>query len=83
MKHHNVCECHIATDTGVKQTEHTIFSTLLQCDKRLQFSDAFLKKLQQMSVNFGNRISQNSHKNQYPGPVCKFGFTEPQYSDRC
>ena len=35
----------------------------------------------ELSVNFGNYISQDSQKNQYPGPVCN--FTEPQYSDKC
>ena len=27
-----------------------------------------------LSVNFWNRNSQDSHKNQYPGPVLNFGF---------
>ena len=35
-----------------------------------------------LSVNFGNRISQDSHKNQYSGPICNSGFTAPQYSDK-
>ena len=30
------------------------------------------------SVNFGNHIWQDFHKNQYPGPVRNFGFTTPQ-----
>ena len=32
------------------------------------------------AIIFGNHITQDSHKNQYPGPVLNFGFTEPQYS---
>ena len=36
-----------------------------------------------LSVNLGNHISQNSHKNQYPGPVCNFCFTASKYSDKC
>ena len=39
-------------------------------------SNTFLKKLcKNLSENFGNHISQDSHKNQYPCPVCNFGFT--------
>ena len=29
-----------------------------------------------LSVNFGNRTSQDSHKIQYPGAVLNIGFTE-------
>ena len=36
-----------------------------------------------LSGNFGNQNPQDSHKNQSPDPVCNFGFTEPQYSDKC
>ena len=36
-----------------------------------------------LTVNFGNPISKDSHKNQYPNPICNFGFTAPQYSDKC
>ena len=36
-----------------------------------------------MSVNSGNPNSQDSHKNTYPDPVFNFGFTEPQYSEKC
>ena len=36
-----------------------------------------------LSVNFGSHISQDFHKNHYLGPVCNFGFTAPQYSDKC
>ena len=65
MKCHNVCKRHVAIDTGVKQTEHTIEETMPK-----------------MSVKFfGNHFSQDSHKNQYSGPVCNFGFTAPQYSE--
>ena len=30
MKGHNICKRHVAINTGVKQTEQSIFSTLLQ-----------------------------------------------------
>ena len=30
VKRHNVCKCHVAIDTGVKQFERTIFPTLFQ-----------------------------------------------------
>ena len=43
----------------------------------------FEEAVPKLSVNFGNRNSQDSHKDQYPGPVLNFGFTEPQYSDNC
>ena len=33
--------------------------------------------------SFGNGDSQDSHKNQYLGPVLHFGFTEPQYRGKC
>ena len=32
MKRDNVCKRHVAMNTGVKQTESTIFSTLFQWD---------------------------------------------------
>ena len=44
---------------------------------------SFKEIVPKLSVNFGNRVSQDSHKNQYPGPDCNFGFTVPQYSDKC
>ena len=28
-------------------------------------------------------ITDKTHKNQYPDPDLNFGFTEPQYSDKC
>ena len=43
----------------------------------------FEETMPKLSVNFGNHISQDSHKNQYPGPVCNFGSAAPQYGDEC
>ena len=43
----------------------------------------FEETVPKLSVNFGNRNSQDTHKNQYPGPVLNFGLTKPQYSDKC
>ena len=37
--------------------------------------------MRKKSVNLD--ISQDSHKNQYPSPICNFGSFEPQYSDKC
>ena len=47
------------------------------------FTCIFEETMPQLSVNFRNRISQNSHKNQYPGLVCNISFTAPQYGDKC
>ena len=46
------------------------------------FKYIFEETMPKLSVNFENHVSQDSHKNQYPGPVCNFGFTAPQYSDK-
>ena len=74
MKRHNVCRRHVAIGTGFKQTEGTIFpcyfngiriATAVKC--------IFEGTMPKLAVNFGNHISQlDSHKNQYPGPVCNF-----------
>ena len=42
------------------------------------FKYIFEETLPKLSVKFGNRDSQDSHKNQYPDPVLNFGFTEQQ-----
>ena len=60
------------------------FSTLFQWDKiATAFKCTFEETMPKLSVNFGNDISRDSHKNQYPGPICNFGFTASQYSDKC
>ena len=38
----------------------------------------FEETVPKLSIKFGNRNSQDSHKKQYPGPALNFGFTEPQ-----
>ena len=58
------------------------------CDRESRRDSWFENRLveetvQKLSVNIGNYITQDSHKNQYPGPVCNFGSTAPQYSDKC
>ena len=45
---------------------------------KIGFEETVLK----LPDNFGNRNSQDSHKNQYPNPILNF-ITEPQYSDKC
>ena len=50
------------------------------------FKYIFEETMPKLSVSFGNPISKDSHKNQYPCPVCmvcNFGFIAPQYSDEC
>ena len=47
------------------------------------FNYIFEETMPNLSVNFGNHVSQDSHKNQYSGPVCNFSFTEPQNSEKC
>ena len=47
------------------------------------FKYIFKDTMPKLSVNFGNHISQDSHKNQYPGPICNFGFTASLYGDKC
>ena len=60
------------------------FSTLLnEIEIVTAFKYIFEETMPKLSVIFGNHISQDSYKNQYPGPVCYFGFTAPQYSDKC
>ena len=36
-----------------------------------------------MMPKFSVNLEIISHKNQYPIPICNFGFNEPQYSDKC
>ena len=35
VKRHNVCKCQVAIDTGVKQTEHTIFLHVISMGLKL------------------------------------------------
>ena len=78
---HNVCKRHVAFDTVLNVL---FFSTLFQWTKIVTaFMCIFVETMPKLSVNFANHISQDSHNNKYPGPVCNFGFTEPQYSDKC
>ena len=45
VKRHNLCKHHVAIDTGVKQTERTIFLHVISMGLRLQLlSRAFLKE---------------------------------------
>ena len=80
MKRHNVRKRHVVTDTGFKQSERTIFSPRYFNGTKIvtAFKCIFEEIIPKLSVNFGNHISQDSHKKKYRGPVCNFGFTEPQ-----
>ena len=70
------CKCHVAIDTGVKQTKRTIFSVryFSGIEIVIAFKCIFEETMPKLSVNFGDRISQDLHKNQYPCPVCNFGL---------
>ena len=43
------------------------------------FNCTFVETVPKLSVNFGNRNSQDSQKNQSHGPVVNFSFTELYY----
>ena len=78
----NVCKRHGFLDTGANKLYTTFFSTLFKWDKN---GTAFTRAFEELNcvkivTNFWNRNSQDSHKNQYSGPVW-ITFTEAQYSD--
>ena len=84
MKRHNVCKRHIAIGTDVKLVSYHFPPRYFNgIELVTAFKCIFEETMPKLSVNFGNHISQDSHKNQYPGSVCNFGFTASQYSDRC
>ena len=80
MKRHNVCKRHFAIDTGVKQTERTFSLHVISIGIKIVTAFKYIleETMPKLLVNFGNHISQDSHKNQYSGPVCNLGFTAPQ-----
>ena len=75
-KRHNVCQHHVAIDTGVKQNELHVFQWYENCYCLQVY---FWRMMPKFSVN----LEIIYHKNQYPIPICNFGFNEPQYSDKC
>ena len=85
VKHHNVANVTLPLTLVSNKLNTPFFSTLFLCDKKIGtvFKCIFEKTMPKLSENYGNRNSQDSHKNQYPGPVLNFSFTEPQYSDKC
>ena len=80
VKHHNVCNCHVAIDTRFQTNSTYHFSPFYLNGIKIvtAFKYNFEETMPKLSVNFGNHISQISHKNQYPSPVCNFDFTAPQ-----
>ena len=68
VKRHNVCKRHVSNDTGSKQIERAIFPMLFQWDKKIgtAFKCILEETMPKLSLNFGNRNSQNSHKNNIP-----------------
>ena len=85
VKWHNVPRSHVVITLASNKRNVPVFSTLFQWHKILTvFKCIFEEIVSQLSANSRNSsIYQDSHKNQYPGLVCKFGVTEPQYSDKC
>ena len=85
MKRHNVCKRHVSINTGFKQTKRVIFSPCYFNGIKIvtAFKCIFEETVPKLLVNFRNRNSQDSHKNQYPGPVLNFSFTKSQYSGKC
>ena len=87
--HHSLVEWNVIMYLNVKlpltlvsnKLNVLFFSTLFQWDKNVTLKCIFEETMPKLSVNFGNHISQDSHKNQYPGTICNFGFTELQYSN--
>ena len=69
VKRHNVCNRRVATDTGFKQTERTIFFPCYFNGIKIvtAFKYIFEETMPKLSVNFRNHTSQNSNKNQYSG----------------
>ena len=69
VKGHNICKRHVAIDTGVKQTEHTIFPFYFNGTKIVTaFKCVFEVTMPKLSVNFENHISK-IHKKQHPSPI--------------
>ena len=85
VNRHNVCKRHGFLDTGFKQTGPSPFSPRYPngINNRTAFKCKSEETVSKLSVNSGNRNSQDSHKHQYPDLVLNFGFTEPQYSNKC
>ena len=86
VKRHNVCKRQCFLDTGFKQTERHFslrYFNVIQIGTAFKCRPIIEETVPKCSRNFGNHNSQDSHKNQYPGPVLNFDFTEPQYRDRC
>ena len=66
VKRHNVCKRHVAIDTGIKQTERAISPRYFNGTK-IAIAFKCEETMPELSVNFGNYISQDSQKNQNPG----------------
>ena len=72
VKRHNVCKRHVAIDPGFKQTERTIFSTVINFNG-IKIVTAFKYIFEEINSQL---------ENQYLGSVRNFGFTAPQLSDK-
>ena len=78
VKRHNVCKCHCQWHWHQTNWTYHFSPCYFNGIKNVPVFKCILEEsVSQLSVNFGNCISQNSYKNQYPGPICNFGFTEP------
>ena len=85
VKHHNLCKWHGFLDTDFKQTRPSPFSPRYPNGIKnwTAFKWKFEETVPKSSVNSRDGNSQDSHNSQYPDPVLNFGFTGPQYSDKC
>ena len=86
VKRHTVCKRHVAIGMALVSNKLNVsFSPRYVSGIKIvtAFKCIFDKAMPKLSVSFRNHISQDSHKNQYPGPTCNFGFTSFQNSGKC
>ena len=71
VKRHNVCKRHVSIDTGFKQTERAIFLHVIpnRINIRTALKYIFEETVPKLSVNFGNRNSQDSLSQE---PISRF-----------
>ena len=69
VKRHNVCKRHGLLDTGCKQTDRRHFFPHYPNGIKLNCSRKFAETVPKLSLNSGNRNSQDFHNNQYSDPV--------------
>ena len=85
VKCHNVCKRQVAILLVLNQLNVPFFSTLFQWDNKCNDGNCFQVYFEETMQNLYLSVflEITSYKNRYPGPVCNFGFTELQCSDKC